>query len=43
MGLEEITVDMWLEFKRNRGVEIRNTIIMHYLHLVKETASRLIP
>ncbi|MDD3765741.1 MAG: FliA/WhiG family RNA polymerase sigma factor [Eubacteriales bacterium] len=40
---QEITYDMWVEFKENPCIEMRNHILLSYLGLVKNIAWRLVP
>ena len=35
--------DLWLQFQKDRSVENKNKLVLHYLFLVRNVASRLMP
>jgi len=44
MSIQALTKeDIWREYLRSRSVELRNQLVMSYIHLVKYTVLRLIP
>lgn len=42
MAIEELPREVWEEFKAKPTIETRNYILMHYIGLVKDIASRLV-
>lgn len=43
MAIEEISNEIWIDFKQRPSIDTRNFILMHYIKLVKEIASRIAP
>ena len=40
---ENAIAELWKEYSKNKSVEVRNEILMNYVHIVKNVVYRMVP